>query len=570
MVLALLVCSMLISSSVQAQSLAIQPGSSDIPGTTIPFVAAPSGVMPSSPPHLGLPPRDFVPGPLRAGTAPAPMTLTQAEPSRPAAMPLAHPPVIDSYSTCAPGTQGATSAAAGRADMAAVHPWRAGTRLLAKDSCTPPFTIGPGTVVTPATLAQATGTGHASAQAVSLRCVALATCVRTGRAASAARSAAVTNPVITQVNVVACCAANNGQSSAVIYVWGSGFGHNPILFAGGGCGATSGVVSPDLGITDTTRGWNAGGTTSDAAHGSCVTVGVAVWNDSYAVFQLAQNYGAAPAYWFHSGDNASVTIINPQTGGSASGNGTTGTPLTIPPSALPDANRTCPCGRNAPLALPFNTRTGDLYTASTDLQVSSPGPQLAWARTYNSQATGDADASRSLGYGWTQPYGTHLVTASMAGGEPGTAIVVTAEGNRERFVDQGGGTFQAYPGVYATLVGSGGTYTETMPDQRTITFNSGGQATVMADGHGGSLVLSYSGANLIKVTDAINTGRYLSIDYKPDGLHIADVKDPANRTVQYNYDTVTGDLTQVTDVMNRTVSYSYNTHLLRGCFNKLL
>ena len=203
------------------------------------------------------------------------------------------------------------------------------------------------------------------------------------------------------------------------------------------------------------------------------------------------------------------------------------------------------------------------------VEVASAGPSLVWSRTYNSQATGDADQPGALGYGWVAPYGTHLVTQAMAGGEPGTAIVVDAEGNRLRFVDQGAGAFQAYPGVYATLAGNAdGTYTEAMPDQSAITFNSAGQAAAMADGHGGVLTLSYSGANLIKVADAANAGRYLQIDYAADGVHVADVKDPAGRMVQYTID-ANGDLTGVLDVMGRPTTYAYTAHLLTVIKNAL-
>ena len=89
----------------------------------------------------------------------------------------------------------------------------------------------------------------------------------------------------------------------------------------------------------------------------------------------------------------------------------------------------------------------------------------------------------------------------------------------------------------------------------------------MGDGHGGSLALSYSGANLTRVADAANAGRYLQIDYAADGVHVADVKDPAGRTVQYTI--AGGDLTGTTDVMGRHVTYLYNAHLLTEIDNNL-
>lgn len=148
-----------------------------------------------------------------------------------------------------------------------------------------------------------------------------------------------------------------------------------------------------------------------------------------------------------------------------------------PASVLPnDQNRTpdrCPCaGAQVFAGGPFNTRTGNLYTTMTDLDVASPGPPLAWVRTYNSQATGDADQPGALGYGWQEPYATRLITAEAPGGEPGVAIIISASGNRLRFQDLGNGEFHAFPGVDATLTVTGDGYVETMLTREQVLFNS--------------------------------------------------------------------------------------------------
>jgi len=230
----------------------------------------------------------------------------------------------------------------------------------------------------------------------------------------------------------------------------------------------------------------------------------------------------------------------------------------------------CPCSQ-AQLFLggPFNTRTGNLYADDTDLAVTSPGPPLIWARTYNSQATGDVDMPGALGYGWQQPYATHLITSGAPGGEPGVAIVVSPTGNKLRFEDLGNGQFQPFPGVYSTLVQAGGVYTETRRTQEQVVYNATGQATTMYDAHGGELALQYNGSQLTKVADVANPARYLALDYDAFGAHIVAVHDPAGRTVRYTYDATTGDLTGTTDVMGRTASYHYQGHLLTERDNML-
>ena len=80
LILAMLLCSMLVSSSVQARQQSPQPASLDSPARLAQPLAPPDNGNPPTP-RLGLPPRDFVPGPLRAGAATAPTTRAQTRPS---------------------------------------------------------------------------------------------------------------------------------------------------------------------------------------------------------------------------------------------------------------------------------------------------------------------------------------------------------------------------------------------------------------------------------------------------------------------------------------------------------
>ncbi len=162
---------------------------------------------------------------------------------------------------------------------------------------------------------------------------------------------------------------STGQGSMTVKVFGSGFGVNPPI-VGGGCGA-GGQTSPDLHIQDTeTNGfvWN-------VAAGSCVTMLISTWSDSYLVIEQGANYGgidgAGQQYWFHPGDSVSVTVVNPQTGNQSTATVTVGSPdaTGIPSVQMGDANRTCNCGgTNAAHTDPFNTRTGNYSRADKEIE----------------------------------------------------------------------------------------------------------------------------------------------------------------------------------------------------------
>lgn len=210
---------------------------------------------------------------------------------------------------------------------------------------------------------------------------------------------------------------------------------------------------------------------------------------------------------------------------------------------------------------PINTRSGNLWTTATDLVVVSPGPRLAWERSYASQSTDDL--SGTLGVGWHHPYATRVITSGAALGEPDTVLAISPKGNRLRFAELGGGQFQANPGVYETLILSSGVYTLTLRDQSQQQFDAvTGRLTSVRDPQGRDLTLSYDGSGrLTAIRDAARpTERYLELGYSGSGTLIQSVTD-GTRTVQYGYDS-NADLTSVTDVMGRTTTYTYQSHLL--------
>jgi YD repeat-containing protein len=218
---------------------------------------------------------------------------------------------------------------------------------------------------------------------------------------------------------------------------------------------------------------------------------------------------------------------------------------------------------------PVNTRSGNFWTQLTDLALQSPGPALAWTRTYASQAL--TDTTGVLGYGWQHPFAARLIAPTMTGGETGKVIIISPEGNQLRYADRRNGLYQAIPGVYSTLVSVGSVYTQTLRDQQQWVFDaSDGRLLTVQDAQGRQLALTYSGtpARLDQIADANDATRYLALSYTSG--RISSVSDGA-RSVAYTYD-ASGNLIDAADVMTRHTTYRYQTpasHLLTTITNAL-
>jgi len=127
----------------------------------------------------------------------------------------------------------------------------------------------------------------------------------------------------------------------------------------------------------------------------------------------------------------------------------------------------CPCASSQGAAGgPFNTRTGALWTDTTDLSLSTGGPPITFQRTYLSRAS---DQNGPLGFGWTHSYLTRLVAPTAPGGEAGVMKIIAPDGNVDRF-DISGTTYTARPGIYSTLVQTDTTFTQTLRDQTRYLF----------------------------------------------------------------------------------------------------
>ncbi len=162
-----------------------------------------------------------------------------------------------------------------------------------------------------------------------------------------------------------------------------------------------------------------------------------------------------------------------------------------------------------------------------------------------------------FGAGWSSSYGESLtiggdesVTVHQAGG---ATVVFTSS--------KTGYTAPSY--VTAKFVkNKNGTYTFTLKNQQSDTFDKNGRLISQTDRNGLVTTLSYGSNWLAAVTDP--AGRQLVFTTASSGL-VSSVADPVGRTVSYAYDG-SGNLVTVTNAWNGTTnsitSYSYTSNNL--------
>ena len=117
----------------------------------------------------------------------------------------------------------------------------------------------------------------------------------------------------------------------------------------------------------------------------------------------------------------------------------------------------CPfCGgadRQNNIGDPINTKSGNFNHKVADISIPTLGQSLKFERTYNSLSTlpNTVLYDKPLGHGWTHNYDVDLTFPDDPYGEPDTVILKAHHGSRLRFADQGDGTYQAFPGIWADM-----------------------------------------------------------------------------------------------------------------------
>ncbi len=203
---------------------------------------------------------------------------------------------------------------------------------------------------------------------------------------------------------------------------------------------------------------------------------------------------------------------------------------------------------------PVNLASGDLTHSHTDILIPGRGIPLEFTRYYHS----GSNIERSLGHGWTHSYDMYLEI------EPLAVTVFYPQGHATTFT-LSDGELVPPQGVFDTLVDNGdGTYTLTTKEQVKYLFLSDGKLDTISDRNDNTTRLYYDvNGRLDYVTDASQL-RQLTFSYDdPVYLdYITTVTEALGpgRTIDFTYDPLTGDLTDVQDVEGGTTSYEYDDH----------
>ncbi|MCG2796722.1 MAG: DUF6531 domain-containing protein, partial [Actinomycetia bacterium] len=201
---------------------------------------------------------------------------------------------------------------------------------------------------------------------------------------------------------------------------------------------------------------------------------------------------------------------------------------------------------------PVNMNTGNFYSTHTDLDFEGTGPHIDITRTYNSI---DAETDGPLGYGWSYTYSARLETY-MPEFVEGDMLLIAAEGDYHRYMDNGDGTYSPEDEDYSTLIHNpDDTWTINRKDGSWEKFDTSGFITEIADENQNTLQVTRDGeGKVLSVTDVC--GQTATFAYNPQG-RITRVTDPAGRTISYTYDG-SGNLTEVTDLNRGKTTYTYD------------
>jgi YD repeat-containing protein len=198
---------------------------------------------------------------------------------------------------------------------------------------------------------------------------------------------------------------------------------------------------------------------------------------------------------------------------------------------------------------PVNTFTGSFIYSRKDLEIKGRGPSPIFSRIYDSSN----NLPGPLGQGWTHNYAIQLVSPDSASGD---LVLIGPDGRADRFVFSSG-NYNAPAGIYLTLLkNTNNTYTVTLQNQTTWSFDETGRLLRITDRFGNQSALGYdTNGKLVNIGDPAGRGS-LTIGYNAQEK-IDNITDWTNRVVRYGYDS-TGRLTTVTDREGKVSTYGYD------------
>src|SRR5262249_17062736 len=112
----------------------------------------------------------------------------------------------------------------------------------------------------------------------------------------------------------------------------------------------------------------------------------------------------------------------------------------------------------------------------------------------------------------------------------------------------------SYPGVYDILIhNSDGSWILKKSDQRSYQFDAAGRLNVIQDRNSNQISLTYSGGNLVQVTDTVV--RHFNFNYS--GGLLTGITDPVGRVLQFSYD-ANSNLITFRDANGNSNTYVYD------------
>ncbi|WP_170220880.1 scabin-related ADP-ribosyltransferase [Amycolatopsis cihanbeyliensis] len=215
---------------------------------------------------------------------------------------------------------------------------------------------------------------------------------------------------------------------------------------------------------------------------------------------------------------------------------------------------------NAPysgLKKDFDPQTGNYFSSAIDASVSTTGPELTVARTYNSL---DPRKKLLFGAGWSTRYDMRVYPDEDGSGN---VVVTYPDGQQVRFGRNHDGTFSAPPGrqvdFHAKLPEEGGGWVMVDKKSTRYEFRYDGVLMTVRDKAGHMVELDYNPLDKLRRAISRTSDRVLYFDWSGD--HISSVKtDPVEGeqlTWTYGYE---GDrLTKVCDPLGGCTNYEYTS-----------
>lgn len=195
---------------------------------------------------------------------------------------------------------------------------------------------------------------------------------------------------------------------------------------------------------------------------------------------------------------------------------------------------------------PVNLATGDFGFHHTNLSLNARFP-LDFTVTYRSRDHYDGD----IGVGWHHSFERHLEFRDQ-----GLIYVVTPEGASLPYIPAGDTGHYAIPaGVYNTLTRqTDGSFIEETPDKTQYIYRKDGLLYRITDPNGNALHFRYRGTVLEKVS---TDGAEISFTFGKGGK-IVNATDHTGRSVLYDYDSATHDLTSITLPDGAVIRFGYD------------